>query len=87
MVETDWTHSVLASQYGTQMDDANAGKWVKYAIEKHGTEVQWVANREVVYEVAQGCEDTSYVACSRPSPLFCVLGAGLMRRFLVWCGC
>jgi len=39
ILEIDWTHSVLSAIYGTTSDDANGGKWVKYAQEKHGLHV------------------------------------------------
>jgi len=39
ILETDWTHTVLYSDYGTSSDDANGGKWVKYAQEKRGLRV------------------------------------------------
>lgn len=58
IVEDDWTHTVLASQYGTQMDDSNAGKWVQHAIRKHNIEVEWAIDRDMSYEVASSCIDT-----------------------------
>jgi len=39
ILQTDWMHTALFSVYGTSSDDANSGKWVKYAREKHGLRV------------------------------------------------
>lgn len=39
ILETDWTHTVLFATYGTSSEDANSGKWVKYAQDKHGLRV------------------------------------------------
>jgi hypothetical protein len=43
IVETDWPHTVMVGQYGTTADDANTGKWVQYATEKHGVQVDFVS--------------------------------------------
>lgn len=42
IVDTDWAHTVLVGQYGTTADDANTGKWVQYAQQQHGVEVDFV---------------------------------------------
>jgi len=41
ILEIDWTHTVLSASYGTTSEDANAGKWVKHAQEKHGVRVDF----------------------------------------------
>eukprot|EP00040_Diaphanoeca_grandis_P039878 m.260441 g.260441 ORF g.260441 m.260441 type:complete len:355 (+) comp39941_c0_seq1:57-1121(+) len=48
IVVEDWNHSILSSLYGTQMDDANSGKWVAYAMEKHNIQVEMVSDRGLV---------------------------------------
>lgn len=40
--EADYAHSALKSFYGTSSDDANLGKWVQYAIQTHGVQVNMV---------------------------------------------
>lgn len=45
IVRSDWAHSVLSTSYGTTSDDANIGKWVKWAIETHGVNVSYVEKR------------------------------------------
>jgi Galactosyltransferase len=40
IVDTDWVHSALYAAYGTSADDANLGKWIDYAMEKHNMTVQ-----------------------------------------------
>jgi hypothetical protein len=47
IVETDWPHTVMVGQYGTTADDANTGKWVQYATEKHGVQVDFVSKEMV----------------------------------------
>ena len=34
IIDTDWAHTVLFDSYGTNMDDANLGKWVQHAAQK-----------------------------------------------------
>ena len=40
IVEDDAAHSILNAPYGNSNDDANAGKWVKYAQDEHGIQVE-----------------------------------------------
>lgn len=42
IVGADRAHSILSAPYGTQSEDANVGKWVRYAKEKHGVAVDVV---------------------------------------------
>lgn len=44
LVEDDHDHTVLSGIYGTTADDANLGKWVSFAEEKHAIKVDFKQN-------------------------------------------
>lgn len=47
IVDTDRVHTALFQRYGTSSEDANMGKWAKYASEKHGLHVEYVADHRI----------------------------------------
>lgn len=57
IVDDDWAHTVLANQYGTQADDANTGKWVAYAQEHHGVDVDFRSDRGVITDAEKIVKD------------------------------
>ena len=47
ITETDWAHTVMVGQYGTAAADANTGKWVQHAVDKHEVQVDVVTKAMV----------------------------------------
>eukprot|EP00930_Biecheleria_cincta_P059740 TRINITY_DN4546_c0_g1_i1.p1 TRINITY_DN4546_c0_g1~~TRINITY_DN4546_c0_g1_i1.p1 ORF type:complete len:309 (+),score=47.85 TRINITY_DN4546_c0_g1_i1:69-995(+) len=50
LIEDDHDHTMLFGIYGTTMDDANLGKWVKFAQEKHHVHVRFVQDSRMLRE-------------------------------------
>eukprot|EP00035_Acanthoeca_spectabilis_P000177 m.71501 g.71501 ORF g.71501 m.71501 type:complete len:120 (-) comp10070_c0_seq4:66-425(-) len=47
IVDKDWPHTVMVGNYGTTSDDANTGKWVQHAMQKHGIKVRLVGEKMI----------------------------------------
>ena len=48
IVQDDGAHTHTYLAYGTSSDDANVGKWVRYAVLTHGLDVKYVSSQNFV---------------------------------------
>lgn len=51
IVQEDWVHSMMVAHYGTSSDDANLGKWVDWAVQKHNLTVDYVTDHKLYIEI------------------------------------
>mmetsp|Transcript_36815 Transcript_36815/g.105220 ORF Transcript_36815/g.105220 Transcript_36815/m.105220 type:complete len:293 (-) Transcript_36815:58-936(-) len=50
VVSQDLPRNVLGGFYGTNMDDASLGKWVKHAEEAYRVQIQWVMHPQIIWD-------------------------------------